>query len=286
MTVKYTWPNFADNVIAQAEFRHQRYLINTSRSANGWIIAAVLMLAPAAIVSVILFGIGLFGGSIAPFLGVGEGILGRIAYMGGIMLLTMNIALYLVVILITMGLSSNSITREHDSKNWEVLLLTNVDSEQLVWGKWWASMQALWGDHLMLFVLRLGLVGGLVAFHSDRLPDGMFGLSPTITHLAILTVIMFLFTIIDAAFTTAMGVAVPLSNFPGAVVFALVLGIRAFTFLVAFWFADQIRLALINDGPYLMIALVGLASFLFGTWLSLRLGQVIAVRSHVSPAEY
>ena len=275
--------NFSDNIIAQAEFRYQRYVIDTSRSPGGWIVMALLLLAPAIIMSLILFVVGLLGNSIDPFLSAPSTLVGRLIEIGMIALVTMNIALYLVVILITLGLSSNSITREHKSKNWDILLLTNVNSRQLVWGKWWASMHALWGDHVMVGLLRLGAVGGLVAFHANRLPPGIGGLSPETTHLLILTVIMIAFTIIDAAFTTAMGVAIPLSNWSGTVIFATVLGIRAFTFAAALWFANEIRLALINDGPYVLIAIVGLSAFVFGTWLALKLAQIIAVRSHVSP---
>ncbi len=275
--------NFSDNIIAQAEFRYQRYVIDTSRSPSGWIITALLMLAPALIMSLVLFVVGMFGHSIEPFLAPPPTLIGRLTQIGTGALVTMNIALYLVVILITLGLSSNSITRERKSKNWDVLLLTNVNSRQLVWGKWWASMHALWGDHVMVGLLRMGMIGGLVSFHANRLPPGVAGLSPEMTHLFILSGIMIAFTIIDAAFTTAMGVAIPLSNWSGSVIFAVVIAVRAFTFMMALWFANQIRLALINDGPYLLIAMIGLAAFVFGTWLSLRIAQIIAVRSHVSP---
>lgn len=285
MAIKPTFlPNFNDNIIAQAEFRHQRHVINTSRSPSGFIFIALLMLAPALIMSFILFFVGLLGYSLDPFIAPPDDLRRPLTNIGVVALITMNIALYLVVLLITLGLSSSSITRERESKNWEILLLTNVDAKQIVYGKWWASLQALWGDHVMIGLLRLGMVGGLIAFHNDRLSEVPFGLSPTVAHLLVLTAIMLAFTLIDAAFTTAIGVAIPLANWHGSVITAVVIGIRAFTVAAALWFANEIRLALINDGPYIAIALVGLAGFLAGTWAALRIAEVIAVRGYVSPS--
>ncbi|GAB4511505.1 MAG: hypothetical protein OHK0046_09680 [Anaerolineae bacterium] len=281
--MRTTW-DFTDNIIARAEFRHQRYLIETSRSPSGWIALAVVMLVPALLTSVILFGVGALGLDVRPFFAPTGTWHGNLARIGGFALLTMNIALYLVVLLITLGLASNSITREHRSKNWDILLLTNVNARQLVWGKWWASLQALWGDHVIVALLRLGLVGAVIAFHENRLPPGVLGLSPELTHLISITAIMLVFTLLDAAFSTAMGVAIPLSNWSSAVVGAVVFALRAFTLFLALWFANEIRLALINDGPYLLIAIGGLVGFAGATWLALVIAQVIAVRGQVSPS--
>ena len=47
-------------------------------------------------------------------------------------MITMNIALYIVVILISLALSANSISREHTGKTWDILVLTNIDANTLI----------------------------------------------------------------------------------------------------------------------------------------------------------
>ena len=51
--------SFTEGIIARAELRHQRYVINASRSGRFWIALAVLMLLPAALMSITLFFIAL-----------------------------------------------------------------------------------------------------------------------------------------------------------------------------------------------------------------------------------
>jgi len=85
----------------------------------------------------------------------------RMSGIGFTAVITMNIALYMVVTLITVALAANSISREKTNKTWHVLLLTNVDARSLVLCKWYASSKSLRGDHLMIILLRLGFMGFL-----------------------------------------------------------------------------------------------------------------------------
>lgn len=276
------YPAFTQNIIARAEFRHQRYVIESSRSGRGWIILAVLMLLPALLMSIILFGVGLVGGNLYMFLNWDDSPFGQIAPLGIITFVTMNIALYLVVTFITVGLSANSITRERSNKTWDVLLLTRVDAQQLVLGKWWASLMSLWGDHLMVGLLRLGALGWVVAMYYNQLPQPPFGLPPGIVHMTALTLIMAAFTIIDAAFTAALGIAIPLSNFSGPVTTALVVGVRSALIVTGVFFAERVRRALVYQQPYVLVALAGLVLFALATWAALRWAQMTAVRGQVS----
>ncbi|HRF99264.1 MAG TPA: hypothetical protein PLZ51_28825, partial [Aggregatilineales bacterium] len=74
------------------------------------------------------------------------------------------------------------ITRERKGQTWDVLVLTNVDARQIVLGKWWASLVALWGDHAMIGFLRVGLVCGAVVslepFYGTKLAPAPLGISP------------------------------------------------------------------------------------------------------------
>ena len=69
----------------------------------------------------------------------------------------MTVAMYPVVTLITFALSANSVRREKTGHTWDYLRLTELDPQQIVIGKWWASLRALNGDHGMVMVLRLGV---------------------------------------------------------------------------------------------------------------------------------
>lgn len=272
--------NFTENPIARAEFRHQRHVIRTSRSGRGWILLALLMLAPALATSLVLVGMGLAGLRIDPIIYFRGDLYSQLFRLGIVALITMNIALYVVVTLVTLGLSAASITRERAHKTWDVLLLTNVDARQMVLGKWWASLRALWGDHLLVGLLRLGLVEWVMAdlYRFGDLPVSRI-------HVLVLMLAVLIFTAIDAAFSAALGVAVPLSELPGAVTGPLVIGVRVVASAAAVWLFIVIRRSLLASGPYLAITLAGLVGFALVTWLVLRVAQFIAVRGLVSPPD-
>jgi len=275
---------FTDNIIARAEFRHQRFIIENSRSGVGWIAAALVMLAPALLTSLALFVIGAMSqwSAIDQLINHENPLLQGISRIGLIAFITMNIALYIVVMLVTMGLSSTSINREISNHTWPVLVLTHVNARQIVWGKWWASLQALWGDHIMLAILRLGIAGWLIVIYWRDIPSGQFGLPPGATHVAAMTILLVAFTVIDAMFTTAMGVAIPLTTLPGSIIVTLVFGIRAVATVSALWFANEIKNAMVHGRPYMVLALFGLGCFLFATWLALKIAEYIAIRGQVT----
>ncbi|MBA3869757.1 MAG: hypothetical protein H0X30_11475 [Anaerolineae bacterium] len=54
-------------------------------------------------------------------------------------------------------LSANSIMREKEYKKaWETLVRSGVHARQIVWGKWWVTVQGLLPRYLLLGVLRVG----------------------------------------------------------------------------------------------------------------------------------
>jgi hypothetical protein len=273
--------SFRNNIIARAEFRHQRFILNNSRSGWGWIALAAGMLIPALLVSFAYFVVGVLG---LGELDMQNVYLRAFVNFGTVMMIVMNIALYLIVILITLGLSSNSIRREKAKKTWDTLLLTNVDSRQLVLGKWWASLQALWGDHFMVLILRLGLMSASVIGFSDHLAAPASGLSYGVGYALPLGVIIILFTVIDAMFTAALGVALPISDASDSVMGATVVSVRVFAFGAGIFYFFLIGTSIRVTGgfDYLIVSVIGLALFATATFAALRAAQYVAVKGQVS----
>ncbi len=271
--------SLSKNIIAQAEFKHQRYILENNRSNTLAIVLAVLMLAPGALLSLGAFLLALFN------VYVGDWALVEALESMPVLLVAlasnvvMNIALYFVLMLIALGLAYNSISREKTGRTWDILRLTNVDARTVVWGKWWASLLALWGDHLMIVVLRVGLACVVVLYA----PDGVGGL---VVVLAI-ALIVAAFTFVDVAFTVSLAIASSLSGTASPVTGLVVLAVRfAGIFAVIavyFW-----MILLILRGDVTAFCVVGLMlTLVFGllTWVTLSLARVLAVRGAlVSPA--
>lgn len=280
---------FIRDVITQAELRHQWYILEKSRSGTGWIILAVLMLVPGVLVTFYLLGI-VFLGLPQTYLDIsGDDVLSNLVSIGLISLLTMNIALYLIVTLITLGLSSNSITRERKGRTWDVLVLSNVDARQIVLGKWWASVVALWGDHAMLSFLRVGwtcfIVISMESLFGSRLPALPLGMSPIVIHSIILSFVVIAYTAIDAMFTAALGVGGAISTYNPNLIGGIVFMIR----LIAMVFFVIWIISVFNDlregWRYIITAIQGLGIFAVLTWLTLRIGEWWAIQGEVSEPE-
>lgn len=275
----------SQNPIAQAEFRHQRFLIQNGRNGIGWILLAVGMLLPAFLTGIIYFFTAIFGIEMNS-----SQILADLQYasvpqqllsIGTMFLLTMNIALYFVVIMITVALAANSISREKRSRTWDTLLLTNIDARKIVMGKWWASLRAIFGDHTMILWLRLGLVGFFIHTFDPVAPAGFTVLT---AYLIPLTVFAVLFTVADAIFTAALGIAIPLSNLSGAVMGAIVLNVKLATIIGSggLVFLTALQIHNNHDLNYIPLLLVALIGYLFLTWVMLHVAQIIAIRGQVS----
>lgn len=271
-------PGLVDNVISRAELRHQRHVIRSSRAGTAWIVLAVLMLAPGVLTSL--------GAVVLVLLPLDDPagwalwtnpIVDAVVTLGVVSLYTMNFALYLVLTLITLGLSYSSISREKTNRTWEVLLLTDVNARQMVRGKWWASLASLWGDHMILVVLRVGL-GALIILTAR--PDD------PLLYLGLLTLGMVAFTLVDTAFTVALGIASALSGGAAPITGTVVMVVRLVGALAA---ASAYLLALLLAGfgtlPMMIFILtLMVAAFAVLTLLALTAGRILAVRGMVSPA--
>ena len=142
------------NPVYLAEFKHQRFVIERGRTSRIWILLALIMLIPALLFSLAQVVVGLIG----PTSLQAQAVVSFGGGIGSVFIIVMNMAMYPVVTLITIGLAANSIQREKSGHTWDNLLLTNISSGQIITGKWWASLRALNGDVVMVMILRMGLV--------------------------------------------------------------------------------------------------------------------------------
>ncbi|MDX2078256.1 MAG: hypothetical protein SFZ02_17620 [bacterium] len=279
---------FIRDIITKAELRHQWYVLEKSRSGTAWIVIAVLMLLPAVLITFYLLAMVILGLSITwnPFSGdIGATLIS----IGFVSLIVMNVSLYLIVILITLGLSSNSITRERKGLTWDVLLLTNVDARQVVLGKWWASLVALWGDHAMIAFVRVGAVCAVVLtlepYMGIRLTPAPLGISPVLAHTVVLSLIAIAYTAIDAMFTAALGVGGAVSSQNSSIVSGMVFTARFVAIAIfIFWVAGMYN-EFKQGWGYIPTAFLGLGIFALFTWIALRVGEWAAVQGEVSPPQ-
>lgn len=275
--------NLANSPITRAEFRHQRYVLQTTRSGWVWIGLALLMLVPALLGSLYYVVLSLFSLPLTDT--TGNPTLEGFLTMLTVLMLVMNVAQYLVVTLVTLGLSARSITREKENRTWETLLLTDIDARTLVWGKWWASLQAVWGDHAMIGLLRVGFVGWVIVAFQLVWPAPLFGLSTGIAYFLPVALIALALTAVDAGFTAALGVIAPLSDLPAsstlsivvALRVALIAGMLALLVVIFDWIQEY------GGFHYLLPGLGGLLLFGGATFALLWAGEQIAVRAQVSP---
>lgn len=270
------------NPVLRAERRHQQHVMENSRAGTVWIGLAGLMLIPALIVSILMF----FGALVSPWLPEAlslfdtEQVLADLAFVD---IITMNVAMYVVVTLITLGLASNSVTREKKGNTWETLLLTSVSARQIVWGKWWATLQALRGDHALIAGVRLGLLAiVLIGLHaSTDLPSLLPGLPVIPPHIILFTLLMLAYTALEAALTAALGVLSALLPMDGAAGMIVIFSGRLLLTagLVVFPAVVFIR----GWGRYyLALGLVGLVVYGALVVGSLLLAQALAVRGHAA----
>ena len=269
---------FRNNIIAQAEFRHQRYVIENSRSGRTWIALAVLMLLPALLVSLaLLISVILNLGWGKYFVDPEGSLIGILVQVSSISMITMNIALYLVVILVTLGLSYNSIAREHTNRTWDVLLLTNVNAPTLIMGKWWGSLRSMGGDHFMLVILRIGLIAQFI-----DTGDLTISFPGRLLMMVMFCLLAYSFTVIDAALTVALGVASAVSPYGRSSTIVVVLGVRFIGVLAGIVGIYTLPFAILSRWEFGVLAVVFLLSFMLVTGLVLWVGQWIAVKGQVS----
>jgi len=274
--------------VAQAELKYQWHVIETGRAGRLWIVLAYILLVPAAVTSLVFF----VGGLLNQFIPGGIHLLNDdlalvLGGLGATLLVAMNLAMYLVLTMITLALASNSISREKRGKTWDNLLLTGVDARQIVWGKWWATLAAMWGDHAAAAALRLGIVAwGVAVLGGEALYQPIIPFLPTmLSYLVVGAVLLVGYAVVDAALTAALGLLIPLTRFDNAAAFVVVFAARLLLTLTPFVVPYFVFTRFENHfaAVYIGFWTAYLAALALLTWGVLRLAQWQAVRQHANP---
>jgi len=122
-----------------------------------------------------------------------------------------NIAGAFFIVGRTIIFSHNAIMREKRAAAWELLLLTGVNAAELIFGKWWGVLVFMWREYLWLFFARFGLLL-LVSAQDTFLRYGLAEASTWYTavdysRVAAVLALVALYTALEAALSTAIGVA-------------------------------------------------------------------------------
>jgi uncharacterized membrane protein (DUF485 family) len=195
------------NPIIQSEFRHQRFIIARGKNSNFWIFLAALLVVPSLLFSLYFTGFMLILSFQPDLLPAPE--FSLITDIRGILLVVMMFAMYIVVTLISLGLANYSIGREKNGKTWDNLRLTDISARKIVWGKWWASLYAIRGDHVMSSVVRLGFLAWGLQLAT------VFGRVQVQHASAIMLALILLnisYSLLEAGFTVALGVSSAIPN--------------------------------------------------------------------------
>lgn len=262
----------AGNPVLKAEFRYQRYAIVNGRVGRVWILMAMLLVVPSLLAS-LFYSFLVFLNPLVDFV---PQVISSLGGYAEAFIFTMNFAMYLVVTLVAFGLATNSISRERRGRTWENLILTSVTARQIVWGKWWASLRALNGDFVMIIVLRIGLSAWVILFSQESLLS-VGGVPAEWFHFPALIVISTVYCVLDAALTTALGVAATLPTQFGGLLAGLTTALlRLFLALFACAWMILSYMMMEYSFNYLWMALVGFIVYGLLIWAALRLGQSFA----------
>lgn len=214
--------------VARAEQQHQTRLMESTRSGTLWIGLAYLLLYPALAISIVFY----FGALLTEvFPALASAISAPVLAFGfaaSTLLIAMNVALYVVVTLVALGLASASIGREKQGKTWDTLLLTGVSARQIVQGKWWATLSTLWPDFALVWMLRLGMIAWLVTIGGEEFlyHASIAGLPPRLFALILAAAMVALHTAIDAGLTAALGMTGALAEGQGLAAALIVIVLR------------------------------------------------------------
>jgi len=238
------------NPVLIAELKHQRFVIQRSRSGWLWIVLAAAMVVPALLASVVFSGVVL----LIPF---APSILQVINDTGGTwfsILMIVNLSLYPVVTLVTLGLSANSVRREKVGNTWDSLRLTHMSNHRIVRGKWLASLRAMWFDHLMATIVRIGWVSLILLSGISILKIGS---ASAATHFIILAIITILYGFLDAALTASLGIVSAVPQAGSTIGGMSILVLRAFLIVIQFIAFVLTMILAIGDSTQLYLLLSG-----------------------------
>ncbi|MEL7435682.1 MAG: hypothetical protein AAFN11_17170 [Chloroflexota bacterium] len=270
MTELATNPN--TNPVLTAEFRYQRFVIDRGRVGRLWIVLAALMVVPSILIT-IGYTVGVLFNLLPPVFwsDIPQSIHGSLTAL----LFVVNISMYTVVTLVTMGLSNGSIRREKTNHTWSLLRLTPVDNRRIVFGKWWASLWALNGDHGMVIFLRIGLLAvylGVFLPSQHALNDIT---APYVLYFIVTAILVLIHGALDAGLSAILGIAGALPNESLGIVgtFATMVTRLLLAIGVAVWFG------------YLLFNLLTslMSAVIFALWGILLTGALLLALLWLSP---
>lgn len=259
--------------LLQAEFRHQRFIIQRGRVGLLWIILAALLIIPALLATLSVMWTALTATN-APdaMAAIGISASSTSASLGLVAVLVASISMSVVVMFITYGLAANSISREKRGNTWDNLVLTRATPFVIVLGKWIASLRAVWGDHVMAIFLRAGLV--TYAFLALRLYQ--YNWQDTGLVIIVLWALTAWYGVLDAALSASLGILGALQEGAvGAVMGLLLVSVRlAMLALALIWAYIALLMSLSSPQNLLLHTLIGTgmyAAIVLGVlWLAQR----------------
>jgi hypothetical protein len=274
------------NPIFAAERRYQGYVIRTNRSSNISIALALLLLIPALIMAVYSFFAVAFFGVDLPAVPIFNEIrtTGDSLYtIGALTLVTMNLAHYLVVALISSGLAIFSVQREYRNHTWDLLVLTRVNAWQIASGKIAASLWVLRRDIMIVAALRIGLVAFVLDFIRPAYPAIN---APNTAHIVIVSVFVTVWTVLDMMLSVATATASALIPQGRVVLMPLTFAARAVTtFGGVIWIGRVIHLlyAVSDSLDYAVTGIIGITVFACLAMGALKIAEFSAQIAHASP---
>lgn len=275
------------NPVYSAEVRYQDYVLRTNRSSNIAIAMALLLIIPALIMALVATAaVGIFNVDLPPVPVVVQiqTPLDVLYTIGAVTLLTMNLAHYLVVALISSGLAVFSIQREQRNHTWELLVLTRLSAQQIAFGKIRASLWVLRRDTAIITTLRVGLVSFALDVVRPVYPDA----SHNVAQFAIIMLLVVAWTVLDMVLAVSTSVASTLLPRGRAALMPLALVARAITLFGGVWWLSRIVDALFQDpgSPrYVLIGAFGVLVFALMAAVSLKIAEFSAQIAHASPSK-
>jgi hypothetical protein len=147
--------------------------------------------------------------------------------------------LHFYLMIQTLSLSSDSIARERHMNNWDMLVLTGIDSRKIVRGKWWATVRSMWRRYALLGLLRAAVViwigastGRGFMYNYYLYTNRLEVLIPPAFNFIPAALGVFALTMMNLPFTAACGVSAMSENIrSSALTLARAIGIRLLTIL-------------------------------------------------------
>jgi hypothetical protein len=209
---------FSDNPITRAELNYQGQPIPRRRWRRwlGWIGRAFTIFAYVLAFFVLVSEVVMALSS----LNVSRGLEGEFLFVESIGVLNLIplsvvVMMHFSLMIQTLSRSANSVARERQANNWDMLVLTGIDAGQIVWGKWWATVQHLWRSYLRLGLFRTTIIIGYglyvtrpyYFYNSSQNYNRPDVIAPTLPHFIVAVFFICTLTFANLFFTAACGVS-------------------------------------------------------------------------------